>query len=315
MRSWSPLSRLALVVVLASSSAAALAADRSSAAPDNNLATPALFAEGLGLTGESVAIATGLRGTMGELETSIKPILVDGMPCWPQGVEGATWQAGWHSGSRASASALAAVRWTDRLTTRVPRSGERLPLEVALYVVDADVMAGFEMMYLWGKPPNEVWGTSGHTYKTHWETVFSAGARLVIQEIAFGTAEEKEPSWSPKLGYWVGGGALEPIVQTGVWESFPSKEPSAFRGNVDKEGLLGYLYGWDVPWLGHAGTATFRITFVLDGLGGPVEPNALFVEKTLPMPPASGSLLHAPVVVPAANLTYVDVTVVDFASP
>lgn len=275
----------------------------------NNLGVPAVFPEGIGLTGLDVTFDPGLRGQRGLLEYSVKPTDVGGMPCWPQGIEGAAWQADWIDGRRLQETAVDVVDWADTLETRTAFWYETVTVEIALSTAMPEPQQGFDMMPLWETPQGWVWGTDGVKYATNAADVFSPTARLTIQRIAHPVATSgRELIWNATTGAWEGPALRATLLNQAAWKGFGEADRSVFAGRVNEEGRLVYSADWVTPYVSGSG-AWYRLTLSLDGVSSPFLSMTTFSEKVAAAPPRSGIPRYVPVALPDLSLTYVDIFV------
>lgn len=157
----------------------------------NNLSWPAVFADGVGLTGLSVAVDPGVRPTPAE------GITVDALPFFWEGnvpdngiyyeQQGPnTWRAELVDGSGQPAYD-AQVYWGDNITHQTWRVSVPIRVEQTLYA-DGMTLTGFNMFALGGEGPDEMQGTDGTT-ASFIPTIYSVGGTITVEKI---TAEGGE---------------------------------------------------------------------------------------------------------------------------
>jgi hypothetical protein len=252
----------------------------------NNLAVPAVFAEGYGLTGEFTGTNNGLRGQAGAFNANgitstvncydANNISVPG--CYLQQTA-ADWQAQTADGMPAHFDANSnrvrgedvVVNWSDNLISQRWTPGAPVRIEVVLYQnknesfpTFGNSMMGYNMFYNSGKGSTEMWGTNTSTYMSDYRTVFSINARLKLEKPG-------DPTTTAACGF---NGA--------IWEAFNKDGPGNYVAEVNVSGNLIYGFNW---MLNQCDTTTganpvgkWRLTFSLDPLakdliGNPVLPN------------------------------------------
>lgn len=241
----------------------------------NNLAVPAVFAEGYGLGGELTSIGNGLRGMMGEFNgyevTTVNCYDADGLVvsgCYLQQTA-ADWQA--HTANGAPATTLdnnripgeaVIVNWSDNLISQRWTPGAPVRVEVVLYQnrdasfpTFASSMMGYKMFYNSGKGSTEMWGTNGATYMSEYRTVFSINARLKIQKL--NNDGSVDATTTQACGF-----------DNSIWQGFGQDGPGFYVAEVNVSGNLIYGFNW---MLNQCDTATganpvgpWRLTFSLD---------------------------------------------------
>ena len=256
----------------------------------NNLAVPAVFAEGYGLGGELTSKANGLRGLPGAFNengvTTVNcydPNNVAVPGCYLQQTA-ADWQAHTAVGMPAHFDANSnrvrgedvVVNWSDNLISQRWTPGAPVRVEVVLYQNKTDgssfanSMMGYNMFYNSGKGSTEMWGTNGTTYMSDYRTVFSINARLKIEKLldSYGNVDTTTTN---ACGF---NGA--------IWEAFNQDGPGFYVAEVNVSGNLIYGFNW---MLNQCDTTTganpvgkWRLTFSLDPaakdlIGNTVLPN------------------------------------------
>jgi hypothetical protein len=206
----------------------------------NNLSFPVIWSGGTDLT---------LPGVFGApvLTVPYDPQAVP--PIYPQRTEGNTWQA-------ESDFALALPVYVDTVDVgdnleakSWPASTVLLRTEFVLSKTLTDPMTAFNMIYLEGQGPDELWGTDGATYDSYEATVYTPNARVLIHALPAGV--------NPAAVVWSGG----TWTVNGAALSNPVNEAATAEINV--KGKVIYGYNWRVAELGLA-PGTYRVTFILD---------------------------------------------------
>lgn len=166
----------------------------------NNLSSPLVFADGIGLAGAAItgswtdALAsvdynTGLRPISGVLPGTVTTLpyldsadtyALGGATYYKQGTS-STWQAQWSNGS--GTLQHVAATWGDNLTSQSLTSTSTIRVEVALAETVPSPMTAYTMQSLYGTQVNEVQGTDGTTYTTTTAAVFAANAHLTVQKL------------------------------------------------------------------------------------------------------------------------------------
>ena len=235
----------------------------------NNLAAPAIFAEGYGVTGWATAIDTGLRPTAADLARSgytdptvpywddNEIYVKDGLTYYPQKTT-SYWRSDVRDGINADpdlAEEPVIVNWSDNLINTRWYARSVIRVETAMYqdaTDPADTMTGYTMGYLFGAGTSEMWGADKSTYLTTRRAVFSATARLRIEKIS-----------GP-------GGTVVPgpgSFNGSVAESFSGDGPGGYGAEINVSGNLVYGYNWMLSqWPGTDAEKAgwWRLTFSLD---------------------------------------------------
>lgn len=221
----------------------------------NNLAVPAIFAEGHGMTGLLFSDDSGLRPRPEE-QLSVFPyfdplhtFLLDGVTHFPQGTP-STWCAKVDTGSPEGEHVV--INWSDNLlnTKWTPKSVVRV--ENVMYANRPEPMNAFTMHYLTGTGTTESWGADGTTYPSTYRTIYSNTARLKIEKIT-------RP----------GGEVLpNPASFNGaVYEKYGVDGPGGYTAEVNVSGNLIYGYNWklnSLPGTQNEKLGWWRLTFTLD---------------------------------------------------
>lgn len=202
----------------------------------NNLSTPLIFAEGVGVTGLPVDEDTGLRPTESEaIDVTVNPFWFDGnepdcgytntIYYCQQGEN--TWRAGWQA-ALAGQPRSAAVQWGDNLTHHAFNTHTPLRVEVRLYDRNA-TMPGFSMPYAVGSGPDEMQGTDG-TLVDLQPTIFAVTPRLVVQKLE---------NYDEATGE---GDVVATVYDAAIWQTLGEDGPGRFGAEVNVGGTLIYGY-------------------------------------------------------------------------
>lgn len=219
----------------------------------NNLSVPAVFAEGIGITGESLAVDNGLRPTLGE------SVLVDALPFFydqnqpdclsyycQQGTN--VWQAEWLDGST-TGERRAEVAWGDNLTHHQWNTHNQIRVEVVLTDLDAQLQ-GYNMPYVTGSGSTEMQGTDG-TAALMSATIYSSTPRMIIEKLDDVT---RQPVFTAFDG--------------SVWEAYGEDGPGFYRAEVNVGGKIIYGFNFtirDIPVPSDIHKyGWWRLTFTLD---------------------------------------------------
>jgi hypothetical protein len=220
----------------------------------NCLSMPVIFAEGHGLTGDDVAVFSGLRGTIG-VEHFAEPYddvtLIDGRSVYrnPSVNE---WQADWVDGRSWGDEIPVELDWADNLTRRTWNERSKVRVEIVLSTVVDPVtnpLLGYSMYSLGGTQRDEVFVTNTARYTAASATVYSNVARLQIEKL------NKQ-----------GGEPVSTIYDSRCYEGYFVDGPSnAYSGEVNMAGKCIYGYNWDVGEVPlDDKTGWYRLTFSLD---------------------------------------------------
>jgi hypothetical protein len=257
--------------LLSAAIAPALAAEFES--PGNNLSYPVLWSETdrtLPLRGAMDApVVEGVVLTGHETTEPTSPECLGAV----QKDAKNTWQA---DNLVVPGNAVSIVDWGDKLEARDAGSQQQaIRVETSLYAaVPADMMTRYEMCYIEGQGPDEVWGLRlvtdaegrpefPHVPVTTDSTeamVFTAGARLTIQRIV----PSRTYMWDPTIHRWIGSGADTPIFSSAVHEK-TADGPGTYGAEVTVSGKITYGYNW---MTGGVPQGEYRLTFSLDGPTG-----------------------------------------------
>jgi hypothetical protein len=245
-----------------------------------------------------------------------------------------TWQAG---NTTAPAIPVTIVDWGDKLEARDAGSQQQaIRVETSLYAAADPAMTRYEMCYVSGQGPDEIWGLrvtevpgalpddpvtyAAVTTKSGDAMVYTAGARLTIQRIVPG----RSYTWDPAGHRWTGSGADDPDFNAAVHEE-TSDGPGSYGAEVTVSGKITYGYNWMTSGLPQG---EYRLTFSLDGPTGTFPGSGtslataqlLVSEETAALPEVraedggegSGSeggegMGNTAIIVGALNLTYIDI--------
>ena len=230
----------------------------------NNLSSPLVFADGIGLAGAaisgswtdvlaSVDYNTGLRPISGILPSSLTTLpyldsadtyALGGATYYKQGTS-STWQAQWSNGS--GTLQHVAATWGDNLTSQSLTSTSTIRVEVALAETVPSPMTAYTMQSLYGTQVNEVQGTDGTTYTTTTAAVFAANAHLTVQKL--------DASGVP----------VYTLYDQTLWQG---DGPGYFAAEVTVSGAVTYGFVWPMKSVtlpaGISKDGTWRITLSLD---------------------------------------------------
>lgn len=266
----------------------------------NNLSHPAVFAEGIGLTGLPVSQDAGLRPTAAE------GIVVTGLPFFHSGntpdygayyrQQGANvWQAEWEDGA-AGPPEPAEVAWGDTLTRHTFDTHTAIRIEVSLTAYARAPLTGYRMVPLYGSGGTEMQGTDGSTVVAA-PMISSVMPRLTIEKLDPDTREPVFTVFDGAIHEGLGG-AGRFVAEVNV----AGKIVYAFTLLVRDSGVPKTIhrYGW------------YRFTVRLDQTatigGAPVNRNLTL--SRLAAPGAGGAPVYVPQIDPANNVTWLDVYIV-----
>jgi hypothetical protein len=234
----------------------------------NNLSTPLVFAEGLGITGAEITgtdhtdLATGLRPTATDV-TNPFPYLnpadmlsLDGVDYYKQ-QSSSTWQANWINGRNSAQSVE--LDWGDNLGSAALSSNQVIRVETVLRQYKgvqswaADVaMLGYPMQLLYGTGKAEMQGTTGVATDATERRVFAATARLKIEKL--------DASGTPVPNNC----AFEGSIADGLALADGSRLPK-YSSEINVGGSLTYGFNWFINRCSEPNKAgKWRITFSLD---------------------------------------------------
>ncbi len=233
----------------------------------NNLSVPVIFAEGIGLTGQPVAIDPGVRPSASETIEGT-PAVDGGATFWDAGnvadcpsgsptyfCQGGTntWRAMWQDAA-GGASVPAVIDWGDNLQSHT--FNVRAPLRVETVLYGPGTLTGFNMPYAVGSQTSEVQGTDGSTAAMQ-PTVYSSSARLLVQKL-------NNATYNPATGQ---GTVTATAFDGAVYEAYGQNGPGYYKPEVNGAGKVIYGYSLVFKDLGISGPVAgwWRITFLLDG--------------------------------------------------
>lgn len=251
----------------------------------NNLCNPAVFAEGIGLTGGTIGSSTwdpldtntGLRYRDPVLHTSW-PYLVNPdsffTPTYPalylqSSVN--SWQAEWVCGSPGQGNEVSArLDWSDNLVRSTWKETSIIRVENVMFD-DSEAAKAMFGFYVYNPVPDLYWGiANGNTITGNSATIFSANARLTIEKLACYTAGGDHKNAE----------VYDVLYDSGVYEGFDVDGPTdAYSAEINGSGKLIFGYNWDLKSYivdaNNDGSADpgipkygwYRLTFRIDTLG------------------------------------------------
>jgi hypothetical protein len=261
-----------------------------------------IFAENVGLGGEPVDVATGLREPPGGADSfagvfwygwlvADQRVVCDpttvGCPppggelqrLWVQNDEANVWQAGWERGVAGVPVLVNGVKWGDNLMSHQWTTTSHVRVETVLYRDLASPLLAYEMWHLTGSASSEVQGvrTSDDAvapvpvrYPSEQATVFSPCAHLTIQKLAAGLGQPSGALvWNPAASSWDGASLV--VLSSAAWQRFGQEGPGTYGFEVNKAGVALAGYSWKVgetslaPSVSRAGW--YRLTLSLDPTG------------------------------------------------
>lgn len=250
----------------------------------NNFSAALIFADDLGLAGNTIAgdwtndlttidLNTGLRPAAVEvtyllgLPTAVTTLpyldptttyTLDNITYFKQQTI-STWQGQWMRGLGAEQHVTA--KWGDNLISQSLSANSTIRVEMVLSEALGAPMTSYWMKSLYGTRVNEVQGTDGTTYDNLTAFVFAANAHLKIQKLDSVGNPDGAPLYDQTL--WMGDG------------------PGFMAGEVNVSGNFTYGFVWNLkndpaPSTGKAGT--WRITFSLDPASPKGTTNHTFID-------------------------------------
>jgi hypothetical protein len=227
----------------------------------NNLSVPAVFAEGIGVTGlviGGVPLNTGLRPTAEDncptppCFDSSSAMVVNGVTYYPQQTA-STWRAGYIDAGPNGTNTIqeVTVAWSDNITGQywTPRSKVRVETVLSESPTSGPLTA-YNMFSLSGTKRTELFATDSTTFDSLYRTVFSPLAHLTIQKL---TGEN--------------GTLVFTCFDGAVYQSFGTEGGGGYTAEVNGSGNLIYGYNWDVASCSSDPTALsgwWRLTFKID---------------------------------------------------
>lgn len=257
----------------------------------NNLSFPALLADGFTLApiteSLTVPFTIDADNCVGLTADEISALQATA-PWYAQKVEGNVWQGPY---TDYDGTAVTFIDWGDMMESVDPKIRRPYRVEFGVYVELAAPMSAYTMALLaYPSSPDETQGTDGTTYDCYYATIASPLGKCVIQRYEPGSTL----TWNSSTGQW--DGAYSPETGFGFAQEL----------NVGGKYIFGASTGgWKPTELGE-----YRITFYFDE-GSVVDLTGAQVgdyNDGAPIIPKIGENNTA-VVVPANNLTYMDVTV------
>lgn len=219
----------------------------------NNLSNPAIFAEGIGITGLPIAETTGLRGP--ELSL-VEPFDYDGSTYFLQQTRN-TWQAQWSHGG--NTPVVVRADWSDNIVRQTWTENSVIRCEVVLFKDLTVPMQGYDMSYLYGEGIDEVWGTTGTPIDSYHPTVYSINARWKIEKL---DAQ--------------GGNPVGVLYQSAIYERFGvDGQTDAYAAEVNVPGKIIYGFNWDLA------------KFDMNSIGLPDEPKSGWYRLTFSLDPTA----------------------------
>jgi len=208
------------------------------------------------------------------------------------------------------------IDWGDNLEARSWTERDRVRVEVVLWrdllldYPEYSGMLGYEMSYLYGEGPNEMWGTNTNTYAAELANVYSGYARLTIQKL---DEDATYLEWDPVNTQWIGD-ANDPVYNSAVYEGGGEGPTDAYSAEINVGGKVIYGFNWNVRTTSD-GPGVYRLTFSFDGVPGL---NTFFTSDTEVLLPAEEEVAAeegdtgggVAYIDPANNLSYIDVTII-----
>ena len=272
----------------------------------NNLSFPAVFADGIGVTGLDATVDNGLRTPpetgdlfagaywLGWLDGAVQNVCDPALPDCPppsatdvqrlylQNDANNIWQAGTLVGTPGVPVAVDGVDWGDNLESGSWYENSVIRVETVLYKTVDPALDSYEMWLLYGaNSPGEMQGarTSNSSdpvpviIPSTEATVYSPCARLTIQKLR---ADAGEPvpgdyTWNATTGAWDGG--VYTLENSAIWEGYAATEGSegTYSAEVNVGGKLLNGYNWKLRNATLPGGINklgwYRLTFSLDGTG------------------------------------------------
>ena len=236
----------------------------------NNFSAAMIFADDIGISrvpiaGGSVWTDDAVTAVAKSAETGLRPnsaVPVATLPYlnpddifskgnvdyYPQRAS-STWQGEWVLGAATGPHEVNGA-WGDNLVSQNLTVDSVIRIEMVLTKALITPMTSYTMESLYGAQRNEVQGADGTTYDNLTAFVFASNARLTIQKLDGGGADDGAPLYDQNLGEGDG--------------------PGYFGGEVNVAGNFTYGFVWNLKTQGipsdiTTGKAgTWRITFSLD---------------------------------------------------
>lgn len=245
----------------------------------NNLSTPAIFAEGIGITGIAAPATpselpayketwTGLRipagdnptlpilgseGTYCDLTPPSDGTCPDGTLYYLQGIEQASWQASYQNGATHTAYG-ANVKWGDNLFGSPWTTTSTIHLEVSMKgtpaFADSDAQTYFPTKSLYGSGSTETFGSTGVATPV---TGALAMAPALYSEAAYLTIQAIDGPGGAVVG--------SPIHVLATWNrAVEGPSTAALTPEVNASGSVVYSYNW-FGSRDHLAAGWYRLTF------------------------------------------------------
>ncbi|NTV48768.1 MAG: hypothetical protein HGB32_13730 [Geobacteraceae bacterium] len=243
----------------------------------NNFAAALVFADGIGISGETITGAwtltspfdylTGLRPLSTETVVTALPYfddrtiyLLNDVTYYKQQTA-STWQGEWLNG--AGTEQRVTAKWGDNLVSQSLTENSVIRIEMVLSKALTTPMKAYTMKSLYGAKENEMVGTDGTTYDALTAFVFASNAHLKIQKLDGDNNPVGAPLYDQVL--WTGDG------------------PGFLAGEVNVSGNFTYGFVWtlnkqvlpgDIP----TKTGKWRLTFSLDPTSPKGTANNTFID-------------------------------------
>ena len=138
------------------------------------------------------------------------------------------------------------LNWGDNLEVNDWRTGMTVRTEMQLYYDGlGEENIGYDMFYLEGQGPGELWGSSGNQNSSNPRLIYSGKARLTIQEI---DPENAPTVWDPELAEWEGAPVKVKV----------SASAGTYSAEQNVSGKIVYGYNWVTR---SYAVGTYRLTF------------------------------------------------------
>lgn len=236
-----------------------------------------------------------------------------------------TWQAGTLIAAADTAVNIDWIDWGDDLESKDWSLSSQVRIEHVLNSAVTLPLTEYLMRHTSGWGIDEVHGLSvnpvGPTVEildNYLPTVYSACARLTIQRLTIPRDDPRVNDfvWDPLTYQWTGAGINAPIFNYAVHQA--SDGPGYYNAEVNVKGKIIYGYTWGVRKL-NQGAGDYRLTFSFDSVGCPALNNTFITtatqivvaeeEEEAAVEAEPGDVGGTGVLVPAQNLTYMDVRI------
>ncbi len=269
----------------------------------NNFAAAMIFADGIGISNQEITGSwtktvadidynTGLRPDINQtLPVDTLPYLeptttfeLGGVTYYKQKTA-SIWQGEWIDGSTSGEHNVTA-KWGDNLISQTLNTESVVRIEMKLTEELDTNMTAYNMVSLYGSKEVEIYGTDGTEYNTTTAFVFTAYARLTIQQVD-----------------GLGGSTIgEPLEDQLLFDDSVADGPGKFAAEINVAGDLTYGYIWDLKTNPlPAGAGTYRITFTL------VDPSNVIIGDVAV--PDEGEDPYTLPVLDSEISTYLDITI------